>query len=205
MKEHWKRGTRLEGNGGRAPAMVKDETAALEAASHRQLLDTAVDRLVEEWAMVVPGMDRDVRAIAARIARIDERIRAHAAHVLKQAQLSDNEFRLLAGLLRSGPPYRCPPTDLAGRYVPVTSGALTGLARRLEERGLINRTLHPRDNRSVLLNLTETGKQLALETMERFAQTERSLMASLTAADRATGNRFLRKLLHSIEKTYPTP
>lgn len=173
--------------------------AALEAASREKRLDSAVAAIVEEWSAAVPSLDRDVRAIAARIARIDDRLRTSTAAVLKRAGLSDNEFRLLAGLLRMGAPHRAAPTDLAGRYVPVTSGGLTGLANRLEQRRLIRRISHPRDQRSNLIELTDAGKRLALTTMAEFAQVEQSLMAGLSQADRAKGNALLSKLLHSIE------
>ena len=72
----------------------KSPTGKTRSEDHR--LDSAVERLVEEWASVVPSLDRDVRAIAARIARIDDRLRARIATVLKRAGLSDSEFRLLA-------------------------------------------------------------------------------------------------------------
>ncbi len=180
-------------------AQPRSDLAALEVASFEQRLDSAVVTLVEEWAAAVPALDRDVRAIAARIARIDDRLRNRTAVVLKQSKLSDFEFRLLAGLLRSGPPYRRAPSDLAGRYVPVTSGGLTGLANRLEKRGLICRVSHPRDQRSLLIELTDAGRDLALETMQAFAEVEHALMARLTPDDLAQGNAFLQKLLHSIE------
>ena len=176
-----------------------DDLAALRTASHMQRLDAAVGTLVDEWNKVIPLLDRDVRAIAARIARIDDRLKTSMTAVLKHSGLSDNEFRLLAGLMRMGPPHRCAPTDLAGRYVPVTSGGLTGLANRLEQRGLIGRVSHPNDQRSVLIELTATGKALALATMEEFAAVEETLMGDVSKADRAKVNAFLKKVLHSIE------
>ncbi|MEO9130284.1 MAG: hypothetical protein ABI240_03645 [Sphingomonas sp.] len=175
----------------------------MRAASHAQLLDAAVGTLVEEWVGVVPSLDRDVRAIAARIARIDDRLRARTAEVLKRAELSDNEFRLIAGLMRMNTPHRGTPTDIAGRYVPVTSGGLTGLANRLERRGLIRRVSHPSDQRSNLIELTDLGKEQALKTMSEFAVVEKELMADLSPSDRADGNAFLSKLLHSIESALP--
>lgn len=182
------------------PARPAD-LAALEQASHQQRLDAAVETLVGEWAGVIPGLNRDVRAIAARIARIDDRLRDRTAAVLKDAGLSDNEFRLLAGLLRRGGPHRAAPTELAGRYVPVTSGGFTGLARRLEKRRLIRRVSHPSDQRSVLVELTEEGRALAEATMRQVADVEARLMGSLSPAELQRGNRFLRNLLHSIERS----
>lgn len=185
----------------RARSASPAEQAKLQMASHEQRLDAAVDTLVDEWADVIPGLDRDVRAIAARIARIDDRLRAGVGKILDQHDLSDNEFRLLAGLMRSGAPYRCAPSDLAGRYVPVTSGGLTGVARRLETRGLIRRCAHPSDQRSMLIELTAPGKELAMAAMEQFAAVESALMNGLSASARANGNAFLRKLMLSIEMT----
>ncbi|WP_052507913.1 MarR family winged helix-turn-helix transcriptional regulator [Sphingomonas hengshuiensis] len=182
-----------------APAKPED-LASLAEASHQQRLDAAVETLVGEWAGVIPALDRDVRAIAARIARIDDRLRNRTAAILKDARLSDNEFRLLAGLLRRGGAHRAAPTELAGRYVPVTSGGFTGLARRLERRGLIRRIAHPSDQRSVLIELTDEGRALADETMRQVADVERTLMGSLSSAELQRGNRFLRTLLHSIER-----
>lgn len=182
----------------RKPRSVPDR-AQLEAAGHRQRLDSAVDILVGEWVRAVPEADADVRAIAARIARVNDRLRAGTNDLLARHGLSDNEFRLLAGLVRSGEPYRCAPSDLAGRYVPVTSGGLTGLANKLEQRGLIRRVMHPSDQRSVLIELTEPGRALAFTAMSGVAALEGALMAGLSQAERNQTNRLLRKLLHSIE------
>ncbi len=187
-----------------APAPAKaSQKEALDAETRLHLLDSAVDTLVGEWAEVIPALDRDVRAVAARIARADDRLRARSAAVLGEAGLSENEFRLLAGLLRMGAPHRCAPTEIAGRYVPVTSGGLTGLARRLEIRGLIRRVSHHRDQRSVLVELTDEGLRLARTTMARFAEAESAAMRGLSPAELARGSRFLRKLLHSIEQSEP--
>lgn len=177
--------------------------AHLAGDRQAHLRDAAVDRLVEEWASVIPALDVDARAMAARIARIDDRLRAATARMLKQLDLSDNEFRLLAGVMRLGPPYRCAPTDLAGRYVPITSGGLTGLARRLEGRGLISRVSHEHDHRSLLIELTDSGRNLALEAMSRCAAMEQDLMAGLSRHERTVGNALLGKLLRSIEAALP--
>lgn len=174
-------------------------SASLRKAGHEHRRDSAVDALVAEWGGVVPTLAPDVRAIAARIARIHDRLHSATARVLRAASLNDNEFRLLAGLMRMGPPHQCAPWDLAGRYVPVTSGGLTGLVNRLEKRALVRRLPHPHDQRSFLLELTAEGQALALAVMTQFAGIEAALMGGLSPADLDRGNGFLSKLLHSIE------
>jgi MarR family transcriptional regulator, organic hydroperoxide resistance regulator len=64
---------------------------------------------------------------------------------------------------------------------------LTGVLDRLERRGLIARTPHPNDRRSVLVHLTPTGRAAAHEVATAFARVEdrlpaaeiRSLLATL--------------------------
>ena len=181
------------------PRKTVSSQASLRKAAHDHRRDSAVDLLVSEWAAVVPSLDTDVRAIAARIARIHDRLRAATDQVLTKYGLTDNEYRLLAGLMRLGTPHRCAPWELAGRYVPVTSGGLTGLVNRLEKRGYVMRSPHPHDQRSFLLELTGEGKALALEMMTAFAGIEARLMAGLSPADLDRGNGFLSKLLTSID------
>jgi DNA-binding MarR family transcriptional regulator len=179
--------------------MNASSSTALRKAGNEHRRESAVDALVSEWAGVVPGLDPGVRAVAARIARVHDRLRAATAHEWTRHGLTDNEFRLLAGLMRMGAPHRCAPWELAGRYVPVTSGGLTGLVNRLEKRALVARQPHPHDQRSFLLELTPAGRDLAQEIMEGFARVEARLMGGLSAADLDRGNAFLSKLLHSIE------
>jgi len=62
---------------------------------------------------------------------------------------------------------------------------------------------HPSDLRSTLIELTAEGEELARRTMSEFAKVEEALMVALSAADRASGNAFLQKLLHSIEAALP--
>lgn len=163
------------------------------------ILDAAVDRIVGEWASAVPKLDREAKAISARIARIDSRIRAAFARILEDRGLLDNEYRLMAGLVRIGAPNRCSPSVLAPRYVPVTSGGLTGVINRLERRGLVRRVSNPLDQRSVLIELTEQGNSLIRDVMADLSEIERRLMSELSASDKRDGNAFLRKLLRSIE------
>ncbi len=180
-------------------AAPEGSETAEEPGAEDAFLDSAVDRLILEWTAAVPDVDPHARAIAARIARIDSRISSAVGDVLGRYSLLDNEFRLLGGLLRSGKPYRCSPSNLAGRYVPITSGGVTSLVNRLERRGLVRRVAHPSDQRSVLIELTRPGETLIRKAMTDFAEVERRLMSGLSEQDRRFGNLFLKRLLRSIE------
>jgi DNA-binding MarR family transcriptional regulator len=54
---------------------------------------------------------------------------------------------------------------------------LTGVLDRLEQRGLIERTLNPADRRSVLVRLTPSGRAAAARVATAFAVVERRLPA----------------------------
>ncbi len=174
--------------------------ALRERADDDPFLDAAVEMILIEWSGVLPDLDPSVKAIAARIARIDGRLKAATSAVLQRYELLENEFRLLAGLMRSGAPYRRSPSELMPRYVPVTSGGLTGVINRLERRGLVRRVAHDSDQRVVLVEATREGRALARKAMADFSEVERRLIGSLSREELERGNAFLRKLLQSIEQ-----
>ncbi len=184
--------------------LAKPPSAGSQPSSHDTYLDAVVDRITAEWTSVLPDLDPNVRAIAARIARIDKRIRTATSAILQRHALLDNEFRLLAGLMRSGAPYRRSPSELAPRYVPVTSGGLTGVINRLEQRRLVRRSSHDSDQRVVLVELTREGRVLARKAMADFAAVEQRLIGALSQDELDRGNAFLRRLLRTIEQATPS-
>ena len=139
-------------------------------ADHDPFLDAAVELILVEWSGVLPDIDLNARGIAARIARIDSRIKTATSTALQRHGLLENEFRLLAGLMRSGAPYRRSPSELTPRYVPVSSGGLTGVINRLERRGLVRRVAHATDARGVLVEATKEGRAMAKAAMAEFAE-----------------------------------
>lgn len=75
---------------------------------------------------------------------------------LADLDLSMSAFVALWALRASGELEAC---EVAAE-VGITRSGFSGLARRLEGRGLISRRPHPGDGRSVLLALTPSGRQL---------------------------------------------
>ena len=70
----------------------------------------------------------------------------------------------------------------------------TGLLAKLERRGLVERRPHPRDGRAIGLHLTPAGAQLAADATAAVEALERIYAAALTAGERATLTRLLKKL-----------
>jgi DNA-binding MarR family transcriptional regulator len=164
--------------------------------------EAVVDRIVAEWSAVVPRQDAVAREIAALVSRIATLMQKDTQRVLAQFGLLDTEFRLLGGLRRAGPPFCSSPSELSPRYVPLTSGGLTGVINRLARRKLVRRLVHPHDRRGVLVELTAQGRKLIEAAMAAVTARESSLMAGLTAAQRRQSARLLRQLLRAANAAF---
>lgn len=156
-----------------------------------------IDRIVAEWGEVVPEQDAAAREIAAVLSRIAVLFQMDSERVLTGYRLSNTEFHLLGGLRRVGAPYRLSPSELSPRYVPVTSGGLTGVISRLERRGLVRRREDPFDGRGVLVELTDAGRRLIEEVMKALARREALMIVGLKPAERRQAAQLLRSILRA--------
>ena len=172
-------------------------TGTLPGADFDPYSEGLIDRIVAEWNSVVPELDPAARAIAATLYRIAALLRRDTDRVLSHFRLSDTEFHLLGGLRRAGAPYCRSPSELSPRYVPVTSGGLTGVITRLARRGLVRRRNDPRDGRGVLIELTPVGRRLIEQVMTAVAHRESLLSAHLPRAERQQAAQQLRRLLRT--------
>jgi DNA-binding MarR family transcriptional regulator len=84
------------------------------------------------------------------------------------------------------------PMGELAKYLMCDSSNVTGITDRLEERGLVRRTLSDQDRRVKLLVLTDEGESLRKEITERLAEPPRWL-SSLPEADQ-------RKLKEILER-----
>lgn len=71
---------------------------------------------------------------------------------------------------------------------------LVSLVAAMDSRGLIERRPHPRDGRAVGLHLTAAGKKLVREAESTVVELENDASARLTARERDTLIRLLKKL-----------
>jgi DNA-binding MarR family transcriptional regulator len=93
--------------------------------------------------------------------------------------LSVIQARLL-GILRDREPAMA---DLA-RFLGLDKSSITGLVDRAERRGLVQRTASPSDGRSVRVQLTSAGRQLATEFTAEVQRRVQSLARGRTDAQR---------------------
>jgi DNA-binding MarR family transcriptional regulator len=110
---------------------------------------------------------------------VEERLGRH----LRPFGLSLGGFRLVMILRIAGEPLT--PMEIASR-LRVTRGSVTGLLDSLESRGVVARAPHPRDRRSLLVELTEAGAQRLDALLPSWFLGEREIFDTLTPSEQET-------------------
>ncbi|MDU0339253.1 MarR family winged helix-turn-helix transcriptional regulator [Bosea rubneri] len=157
-----------------------------------------VDRLRAQWARELPDLDTSPMAVIGRARRITLRLRPGIEAVFARHGLDAGEFDVISTLLRSGEPWQLTPTALYQTLM-ISSGGLTARLNRLEAAGLIRRREAQEDRRSLLVELTETGRAKAEAAFREDMALERRLLSGLDAAEQAELARLLTRLALSLE------
>jgi DNA-binding MarR family transcriptional regulator len=173
---------------------VTDQPGASEA--------DAVDELVGQWRRKVaatkldPG-DLDAMGTGARLLRAAHHF-SKAMHDLHATYgLQFWEYDVLATLYRAGDP-----GGLSGKALIraslITSGAITNRVDKLVARGLVERRTDPSDRRSMLVALTDEGRELVERVTPAHTANEADVLGCLTSDERAALDTLLRKFLVSL-------
>lgn len=117
-------------------------------------------------------------------------IEENAARSVSTLALGHSDFAVLEVLLHKGPL----PVNTIGRKVLLTSGSITAAVDRLESRKLLRRTSDPKDRRSRIVELTETGRRLIERAFQKHAMDMEETMAVLKTGERAELVRLLKKV-----------
>lgn len=160
----------------------------------------AVDLLIEQWDRQRPDLDVSPMGVVGRVSRAARLLERRLEENFARFGLQAWEFDVLATLRRSGKPYRLTAGQLVSAAM-VTSGAITNRIDRLVDRGLVTRDTDPTNRRSVLIALTPEGLRLVDEVVAAHVDHERTLLATLTAAQRTQLATLLRDLLISLGDT----
>jgi DNA-binding MarR family transcriptional regulator len=156
-----------------------------------------IDRLRAQWARELPDLDTEGMAIIGRARWITLKLRPGIEAVFARHGIDAGELDVLNTLRRSGPPYRLTPTELY-RTLMISSGGLTDRLSRLEKAGLIRRMPGETDKRSLLVELTKTGRDKAEAAFREDMALEKTLIAGLSKAERKQLAELLRKFANAI-------
>jgi DNA-binding MarR family transcriptional regulator len=160
------------------------------------------DRVAErrqQWAKELPGLDTSAMAVLGRARWIVHAVTPPIEDLFAQYGLDRGEFDVLSTLLRSGPPYRLRPTELY-RSLMISSGGLTDRLNRLKKAGLIKRRASSRDARSMLVELTATGRERTERAFREDMALERRLLSALDNVELERLAELLAKLAVSLEE-----
>lgn len=162
-----------------------------------------VDSFLEEISADLPAdLDLTVEGIVDRIGDINRRIKWMHGETLDRLGLTMSDWHVLTSLHWAGEPYRRKAGKLA-RHAELTSGAMTSRLDALEKEGLVRRLRDPDDRRSVLVELTDKGRETHEQGMGIQAEKEALLAEALTAREKEQLNSLLRRVLLTLEDRYP--
>jgi DNA-binding MarR family transcriptional regulator len=159
-----------------------------------------VDELLAQWRRERPDLDVAPLGVYGRLFRVVQLSDSELTKGLAQYGLQQGWFDLLAALRRAGAPYELNPTSLM-RATLLSSSGMTKRLDRMEDAGLIERRPDPNDRRGTLVRLTRHGKNVIDRAVETHVGNEERLLGVLTAAERRTLDRVLKRMLIELERT----
>jgi DNA-binding MarR family transcriptional regulator len=177
--------------------VAQEEPAAQDAGEQDH-----VEHLLEQWRRERPDIDASPMGVIARISRLARILDRRVEEGYAEFGLNTAQFGVLAALRRAGPPYCLSPTSLYNSLL-ISSGAMTNRLERLTAAGYVRRVPDPIDGRSVLVALTPKGRRLIDRIVTRHYETERQLLASLSAEQQQQLADVLRRLLIAFEDHVP--
>src|SRR4051794_13452840 len=156
-----------------------------------------VDALVDAWRRERADLDLAPVEVFSRISRLSRLLDRARREAFTAHAIEPWEFDVLAALRRAGKPYRLSPGQLL-RETMVTSGTMTNRIDRLGARSLVERSPDPNDRRGVLVGLTTAGKRAVDGAFESLPDSERDLLAELSAAERRDLAGLLKRLMSPL-------
>src|SRR5690349_17958996 len=117
-------------------------------------------------------------------------VETYAEKSIVDLEMCGSDFAVLEALLHRG----ALPVNEIGKKVLLTSGSSTVAIDRLEEKDLVQRRASPDDRRAKIVHLTSEGRKLITKAYNEHAADMEELAADLSASDRTTLIRLLKKI-----------
>ncbi|MFK5582015.1 MULTISPECIES: MarR family winged helix-turn-helix transcriptional regulator [unclassified Serinicoccus] len=163
-----------------------------------QAPDDEVDRIVAAWARERPDLDVSPLEVLSRVSRLARHLDLARRSAFGRHGLESWEFDVLSALRRAGEPYQLTPTQLV-RQTLVTSGTMTNRITRLVDRGLVDRAASDADQRSRLVRLTGTGREVVDNALADLVTDEQHLLQGLPEDRQAELAQLLKGLLSPFD------
>jgi len=157
-----------------------------------------IDDISKAWRHEYPELDTRAMAPLIRLARLGILIEAFQQEVLEPFELTPSDYSVLAALRRNGKPYALNPSQLYTR-LQRSSGGMTKMLKRLEQRGLVNRADNPDDRRGSVISLTRRGLSVQDRVFSAFLSASQSVLSPMTKKEQVEADGSLRVLLEAFE------
>jgi DNA-binding MarR family transcriptional regulator len=153
------------------------------------------DRHVERWRnhWIDVQFDDEVEAVFVRIGRLGRHLRQAKRAAAAEVGMQDHEYDTLHELMIRTTPGSASPSELA-EDLGISGAGMTGRLDALERAGWIQRRATAEDRRRVQVEVTKAGSAKWREAINLRGRAEEELMAGLSARERATLARLLKKL-----------
>lgn len=159
-----------------------------------------VDRSVGNWAKILPGLPLDNLLVFSRMRLIIDGITLGRNAILKNHDLTEGEFELIAILMRNNRPMS--PTELT-REARVSAGGVTKRLKLLEQRKMILKIEHPTDKRAYSVQIRPFVFNIMRPVLEEISAAEEEYLADMSADDRTCLQELLRELALVVERRHP--
>jgi DNA-binding MarR family transcriptional regulator len=157
-----------------------------------------VRAVLDQWRVLRPDLELAAMGTFIRLGRFRDLAAASIDATFGRHGLSIGEFDVLATLYRSGPPHEMAPSAIA-RLLALSPAGMTNRVDRLEAAGLVERRADPDDRRSTRVRLTAEGQAKVDAAVGDHVANEERLLAPLSAAERATLDELLARLLAALQ------
>lgn len=156
-----------------------------------------IDVIIADWQKVNPEIDTAGTAVIGRIVRLSSLIAKKVDANLANYSINIGEFDVLAALLRADK-HQLSPGQIQDLSL-VSSGGLSNQIKRLENNGYVSRTQGKTDGRSVIVQLTPSGKALIEDAARSHIALEKALIQSLTPSECESLQGPLHELLLALD------
>ena len=148
------------------------------------------------YSSTVKSKDFEIFALSLPITLIHKNMFNESEHFFKtQYDLLHSHIDVLASLYFDDNPLS--PTDLYDATV-FSSGGMTKVLKKLEERDLIKREISSNDKRSTLISLTSSGRDLIESCMIKIAKNKEEKFNVLSKKEKEDLKNILSKLTYSF-------
>lgn len=147
----------------------------------------ADDTECDKWGSATAAAHGPLSHALVRLARVH---RVRAAQLLRDLGLYPGQELLLMRLAEQG---ELSQTDLS-KLLGIDASTTTKTVQRLEHAGVVTRRAAPTDRRSVIVSLTDSGRELADRIATVWGELEEVTTAGLSVDDKRVALRLLERL-----------